>query len=432
MNLVRVGVDGGQIGRELRGHANLLGEGLPKHRGDLAENRVRVGRLERRPALAGERQKLADDRGRALDGFLDGHGALRAAAGVLGALREAQLGRDDVQEVVEVVRDSPGKPPDRVQLLDLPELILETHPLGDVPQVALHDGALSDVVRVGDRLDDHAPAVHGLQRHLGLEGETVRLRGAKALPGQGRILEETDLPGLPADELIPRIAQQLDQIGIGVEDLTGRSIQDPDALARGLEDPPITRFRGAQRHLGGLALGNVVDDEENQRLRPRLARQSESPRIEKQRLALGLLEVDFVVLKGCLSSDLLQSLSQMGVPVLEIPGLQKVLAPGHVRRGREHSVEGKVGGSDSQVAVQDDQRLAHSDVGSRQETEEPAILPVRLGVSALSGAGTLGRRLGRATSALDPDSRWTCHGVSLPAWQAPAVLLIPRATPSTR
>ena len=68
----------------------------------------------------------------------------RLVRGELFARQQRDVGRDDVQQVVEVVRDAAREPADRVELLHLPHLLLEPGALGDVAEVGLRDAAAAD------------------------------------------------------------------------------------------------------------------------------------------------------------------------------------------------------------------------------------------------------------------------------------------------
>jgi hypothetical protein len=105
-----------------------------------------------------EREQLSDERRCTHPCRVDDFD-LRPGGPPLGQLAEGELGRctDYLHEVVEVVRDAAGQLADYLELLSLPQLILERTPLADVP-----DGG------------DDRQAVVGFERAHGHFGEDLR------------------------------------------------------------------------------------------------------------------------------------------------------------------------------------------------------------------------------------------------------------------
>ena len=82
---------------------------------------------------------------------------------------ELEIALDRREQVVEVVRDAAGKPPDRLHLLRLDELHLHARPLGDVPTVDHEAGNRAIQEVIGSRAFQPSPGAVGV-----LDAQTPR------------------------------------------------------------------------------------------------------------------------------------------------------------------------------------------------------------------------------------------------------------------
>ena len=183
---------------------------------------------------------------------------------------------------------------------------------------------------------------------------------SKRLRAAAGIVVEAQVPGLLPEHLLAGVPEELLEERVDVEQLAGRRVHQPDALARGLEDAAVTDLRGAQRDLGALALGDVLEGEQQQRLR--LARHPHPPGVDPERFLADPLDVDrqLVVLDRSLLADRpLEQPAEIGLRRVEPPELQKRPALRLLRRGLEHAVEGLVRRPDAERLVEDHEGLAH-------------------------------------------------------------------------
>ena len=357
MNLIAVGTDRGNVGAELHVDLDVLREGFLDERGHFPRDRVDVRGRKRRLGLPGEGQELLDDPAAPLDRLLD---RLDAAARQL-RLRPSQagqVGRDDVEDVVEVVGDAAGQVADRIELLHLAELIEHPRALADVAQVALDDPAASQLVHVADRLDDDALAGLGAHLELGLEVKPPAGGLAEAAPKGLGIAGDPDFPRPPADELLAREHEHVDEVRIDVENLPGFAVQNPDPLPGGLEDPPVPRLRGPKLRFGLLALRDVVDRDEDEG--PGLAGHPDAAGVEEQ----GPLAQPFrrqprleVLQRFGARDHLLEGFEQPAVLLPPPPEIEEELAFGLEGRHRERAIEGLVRRADPELLVENHERF---------------------------------------------------------------------------
>ena len=169
-------------------------------------------RPDRLPAA--EREQLARQARAAIHRLLD-LGRLVARRIVGRELHQQQVRRahDAHQDVVEVVRDAAGQPPDRFELLRLPQLLLERAPLGDVAdEPGQHRAAVAAESR--DRqLERELAAVGAQAGQLDLPagerpaaGRHVLVQRADLLRAIGRRQQQLDVA---AEDVEPRVAEHL-------------------------------------------------------------------------------------------------------------------------------------------------------------------------------------------------------------------------------
>ena len=125
---------------------------------------------------------------------------------------ERRVAEDDREDVVEVVGDAAGELPDRVHLLRLAELILQSPPVVDVLERAAdaHDFAGGVGLGVSDRADPKALAGRRDDLNLRVERRTVSNAGLDRASGRLEKLRGTRSEGLrgyrrrPDRELVHR------------------------------------------------------------------------------------------------------------------------------------------------------------------------------------------------------------------------------------
>ena len=131
LELVRVGEHGVQGRRERRDQLDVLPDQSREHRRQALDDVVELEHARLQHLASAEREQLPGEDGRALGG---GRDLVELGLGGAVAAFEQRLGvaADHGQEVVEVVGDAAGEPPDRLEPLRLAQLLLELLALADV------------------------------------------------------------------------------------------------------------------------------------------------------------------------------------------------------------------------------------------------------------------------------------------------------------
>ncbi len=238
---------------EANGEGDLLADQRSKHRLDGLDGRVELEHLGVDDLPAAERQELRGEGRRPGRGHGDRlHLAERfvrveVGAAIRGEVVRQQLGvsLDREQHVVEVVGDTAGQPPDRLQLLGLKKLVLGHLAGGDVDHGRDDPGTLGRVDRREADLHRELRAVLAATRQVhadpGRPGDRVGPE-ATAVPGVARDggQWDQDLDRL-AEQLAARIAERrfdprvqvANSAGrVGCQDRIGRGVQDLERPAR--------------------------------------------------------------------------------------------------------------------------------------------------------------------------------------------------------
>ena len=118
---------------------------------------------------------------------------------------------------------------------DLLRLLARSH----VSDVALDDARVVFQVHVAHELDASPLVVLGLERQILVADVLVPLELPEGVPARRDVLERSDFPELPANELRARVTEQDLQEGVGVGDLPGLRVENQDAVLRRLEEPPV-------------------------------------------------------------------------------------------------------------------------------------------------------------------------------------------------
>ena len=228
---------------------DLLAERAVQQLGGGADKLIDVRRPRQQSLLARERQKLPRQIGRTLRGIADpAHllAQLGMEAPIL--LQVFDVGHDDHEDVVEVVRHAAGQLADRLHLLGLPKLLL-----GMV--VVRHVAADEVVLAIGLR-----PNRHPVQRNRTAilvdiaaaempDGSAAASR-AHLVAGCLEIIGKSECRARLADHFFRPIAQHLDRAGTGLQEL---------ALIIAHQDQILRRFEDAVAlALGQAALGHGV------------------------------------------------------------------------------------------------------------------------------------------------------------------------------
>jgi hypothetical protein len=126
LDVDRVGEDARRGGSGAHLEVDVLAEQPPQHPAHLREHGAEVDRPRREELLAREGEELLAEQGGAVRG---GEDLLEVASQRVGAVdpEQPQLGvaRDRGEDVVEVVCDAAGQPPDGLQFLGLQKAVLE-------------------------------------------------------------------------------------------------------------------------------------------------------------------------------------------------------------------------------------------------------------------------------------------------------------------
>ncbi len=284
------------------------------------------------------------------------------------------MGRNDVEQIVEVVRDSSREPADRVELLHLPDLLLEPGALGDVAEVGLRHPAAAEVVGICDGLDEHTLARLRPEHDFLFEPEAPREVGLEPAPGGRGVVVEARAPRASCRASPRGKTQELLEKRVHVQEVAGRRVHQPDALARGFENAAVPGLGGAHGRLGSLALGDVFESEEEQRLR--LARQLHPPGVDAEDLLADPVDVDgdLVVLNRSILADRPHEELVRRVPGgLGAQQLRKQPALGLLHRGLEHAVKSLVGAPDAVRFIENDEGFAdglHEGLGKARPDED--------------------------------------------------------------
>jgi hypothetical protein len=145
---------------------------------------VEVARIERLAAT--ESKEFAGDPAGSLRGAQD-LGELPGVAMVVAQAmqQELRVAGDRGEKVVEVVSDSAGQLPDRLDLLSLHQLLGEESALGDVEHDSLETIGLALIGRQEDCVVSHPNGATLTGEEAILEGELIALADAAKLLGQG-------------------------------------------------------------------------------------------------------------------------------------------------------------------------------------------------------------------------------------------------------
>jgi hypothetical protein len=161
--------------------------------------------------------------------------------------QDLRVARDHGQQVVEVVRDAAGEPPDRLHLLRLPEPFLEPQPLGHVVREHERGPAALERDLAGRDLDIDQRAVllavPPRPRHR-------RARAAARLQvGEQRIdvLARADVADRHGQELVARVAVVAHRRLVDGQEAQALRVVDPHRQRVGLEQQPVALLRVGQR-----------------------------------------------------------------------------------------------------------------------------------------------------------------------------------------
>ena len=184
-----------------------------------------------------------------------GHACVVGGAGAEDLHRREQR----LQEVVEVVGDTPGELADRLQLLVLPQVLLDAQPFADVVDHDQDRGRTAVGERDRRDLDvDHGPVAAQellLDRRLPL---ALLLRGARAA---GHDVPEVGMDQVEhrrADEVFGRVVAQHVRTALVREDDAPPRV-DGDPVGRELDQGAVAPLALGQCDLGFLPRGDVLD-----------------------------------------------------------------------------------------------------------------------------------------------------------------------------
>ncbi len=184
------------------------------------------------------------------------------APGVIGRqIGEEQVGvsADGGEDVVEVVGDAAGEPADRLHLLRLDDLLLETAPLGGVAVVVDNGGDDRVVEEVGEDALEVAPGavlVPHARRHIdAAAGVGHRFRE----PSHHRVavLRVDKVKGIEPYKFVQLVAENAGRSRAAVKD-GAVGPEQRDGIPAMLDERAKPLLVGAQRRLGGDALGPAL------------------------------------------------------------------------------------------------------------------------------------------------------------------------------
>jgi hypothetical protein len=168
LDVALVGVDGGEAGGELAAEVNVLADELGEHLVQIAHDGVQVEHLGLHDLLAAEGEELAGEGG----GALGGEGDLVERIGdvlfeIVRGEMHAGVPLYHGEHVVEVVRHAGGKLAHGLELLGMPELLLEFALLAHILGGDERHGLIAELEGLGG---DHAVAnLAGACAQLALE-----------------------------------------------------------------------------------------------------------------------------------------------------------------------------------------------------------------------------------------------------------------------
>ena len=231
--------------------------------------------------------------------------------------------------------------------------------VGHVPDVALDDAMIADIVDVADELHVDAPPVVRLERQILVADVALLLQLPEGHLARLDVAKQADFPEFLPHQFAARVAKQSEQIRVGVEDLPGIGVQDQDAVLRRLEEPAVARFGNVQRIDGLSVFGDVFDGEEDEfGAVPPLA---EAAGVEQHRPPADAfkLVVYFKIVEVAVSrKDLLQQHPQARDVPLAVAQVVEEPALRLGGRDQESLIERPVRGPHSQVGVENQQGLA--------------------------------------------------------------------------
>ena len=253
LDLRLVGLDRREAGRDPHADADVVADDPPHHRLHPGHDLVEVEHARVQHLAPAEGEQLAREAGRLL-GRVGDLAELLAARRVGLGEQDLRVARDHGQQVVEVVRDAAGEPPDRLHLLRLAEPLLEPQPLGHV--VGEHERgrpALEHHLAGRDLdVDQRAVllAVAPRPRHRRARA-AARLEVAEQLVD---VLARPDVGDRHGQELLARVAVVAHGRLVDRQEAQGLGVVDPHRQRVGLEQEPVALLRVGQRleQAGGL------------------------------------------------------------------------------------------------------------------------------------------------------------------------------------
>ena len=114
---------------------------------------------------------------------------------------------------------------------------------GDVPNVALNDLAMIDLIDVADKFNFDLLPGFGFEWQILVADIAFVLQFSESRFVFLGISEHTELPKFLADHLDLRIPQHVLDEGISIEDLTVSFIEDEDGVLCRFKESPIAEFR---------------------------------------------------------------------------------------------------------------------------------------------------------------------------------------------
>jgi hypothetical protein len=244
VELPPVGPDRQQAGIMAEGEGDFLADQPVEQVHELAHGVAQIQRLGLQRLLAREGQQLPDQRGGAVGVLVDLHeiGIVRVAL-VVAQHQQVAMPGDGGQQVVEVMRDAPGKLTDGLHLLALNELALHRLELGRVVQHRQKRGAR----RIRD------PAERDLHEKLGVAAPSAHNLGAVGNAFGQRVHNPVIYrPTKPLDEARQRA------LGLGrhVEQALRMQVRGQQPTVRpDMQQGDRQRLEGARGHRGGGRLG---------------------------------------------------------------------------------------------------------------------------------------------------------------------------------
>ncbi len=136
-DLPRVGLDGTRLSVQPKNNFNILSDQLAQHLRDFPDDLIHANKFGRTRPLPAEGQELARQSAGLIcrpGDFGDSRPVSGQGGGVSAKVggNHFRIPENDGQQIVEVVGDAAGKPPDALQLLSLAQLVFEVLATGKV------------------------------------------------------------------------------------------------------------------------------------------------------------------------------------------------------------------------------------------------------------------------------------------------------------